>query len=877
MVRADGDALVMHVGERPIVVSGPKTIDLSTHGMNLGAMVGMLGQLLSGEALASLKELGAVEHALPSRGSDHFSVVAARSGDDIWIEIRRRREAPVATETAPVARAPVAIEPAPATSTDEPAPAASTDEPAPATSTDAPAVSAGEPAAGPIDEVSDTPLPAGPPVPAGLEADASAGHEPEAALADEPAASVSVEPDTAVAPEPIAAVEPEPVAAVEPKPAEAELSAAAESEAHVEGALEASAAAEIEAAAAAEGGASAAAEVEASAAAESEGLAIVEPEPDVAASPEAAATVSHEPLAVAESGPPTAVEPEPLATAEPEPAPLSQDVPVLQDITDAPAGLEHAAPEAELVVAAAEHADETPLAEAEVEPEPEPEPESEFEPEPESALEPQPEPVAVVAETVEEITPVEVATPAASADTTPETSSHEEVPAVPVMASAGVSAYPASTLTPGVPMDPARHLGSSAGGPPSRPVESPAPSTGASSGAGTENAVTPPPEGPVTRTVRIEVPPRAASSRAAGIDRLLRAADALGASELFLVSQARPYVRVGGNVRALQDEAPLLPADIESLIADVTPEPWRDAVRRGDPAEWLIELVDVGRVRCSTFRDYRGPGANFHFAFLRATTADDLQLNADTRLLATEPDGLVLVAGGPGSDVSAIVAAFVDILNHQRADYVIALEPQVRVQHVNREALVSQREVGHDPSRMAVAARAALRESPDVLVIEGIASGEVAQIAIEAATQDRLVIASIDAPSASAAVQRLVELVPAEQRKAARAHLARCFRGAVAQLLLRKTTGGRIAARELMIGTRAMARLIADGDLARLAESTDAGGAAALAPLADTVVEYVRSGLVDVREAVRKAPDTEDLIARLEAAGVNLHALDRWN
>ncbi len=107
MVRADGDALVMHVGERPIVVSGARTVDLSNHGMNLGAMVGMLGQLLSSDAQVSLKELGAVEHELPSREADRFSVVAARSGDDIWIEIRRRRDTTAATPVEePVERLP---------------------------------------------------------------------------------------------------------------------------------------------------------------------------------------------------------------------------------------------------------------------------------------------------------------------------------------------------------------------------------------------------------------------------------------------------------------------------------------------------------------------------------------------------------------------------------------------------------------------------------------------------------------------------------------------------------------------------------------------------------------------------------------------------
>ena len=133
-------------------------------------------------------------------------------------------------------------------------------------------------------------------------------------------------------------------------------------------------------------------------------------------------------------------------------------------------------------------------------------------------------------------------------------------------------------------------------------------------------------------------------------------------------------------------------------------------MRRGDPAEWLIELADIGRVRCSTFRDHRGPGANFHFAFLRATTADDLHLSEDVRRLATEPDGLVLVGGLASQDAAAIVAAFVGILNQQRADYVITLEPSIRVSHASQTALVSQREVGHDRARAVAAAARSVQE-----------------------------------------------------------------------------------------------------------------------------------------------------------------------
>jgi twitching motility protein PilT len=223
------------------------------------------------------------------------------------------------------------------------------------------------------------------------------------------------------------------------------------------------------------------------------------------------------------------------------------------------------------------------------------------------------------------------------------------------------------------------------------------------------------------------------------------------------------------------------------------------------------------------------------------------------------------------------VSAFVDLLNQQRADYIITLEPQVRVLHANRQALVSQREVGTEPVRAAAAARAALREQPDVLVLESLATSDLAQLAVEAAAQERLVIASIEAPSAPAAVQRFIELLPAEHRHHSREQLSRCFRGAVAQLVLRKATGGRVAARELLTSTRAVSRLLLEGDLARLADQLEAGGATGLTPLTDTLVDYVNSGMVDVREAVRKAPNADRLVDRLKASGADLSALERWS
>src|SRR5262245_38078261 len=111
IVRADGDALVMHVGERPYVVVGTQTINISTHGLNLDAMTGMLAQLLPADAQQQLEEFGAVEYKIPFESEDKFTIVAARGGDDIWIEIRRRRPQPVVAAAPPPPPAPPVEQP----------------------------------------------------------------------------------------------------------------------------------------------------------------------------------------------------------------------------------------------------------------------------------------------------------------------------------------------------------------------------------------------------------------------------------------------------------------------------------------------------------------------------------------------------------------------------------------------------------------------------------------------------------------------------------------------------------------------------------------------------------------------------------------------
>jgi twitching motility protein PilT len=836
IVRSDGDALVLHVGEKPYVVAATGTVELSRQGLGLGAMEGLLAQLLSADALRGLREMGAVEHELtsPAGGADRFTVVAARGGDDIWIEVRRhRRVRPTSTAVLDLPAA------APPLEADSDAAAASataevvtgseaeTVVPVPAAETAAPA------------DAVDLPAPL------------AAAHDTAPVAADVPTAE-DAEDSEAPAAEPVV-VEPEPeIAAATPVPAEPvaqvdEPVPVAEPAAVETPALEAAPVAVPDESPAADAAPPA---VE------------LEPEFNVVD----AWAIEHVPAIDFEQTLGQAAELPPLE--------ITVDVPVVA----APASFEAA-----LLAGAA-----PPVA-------PLPEP-VEISPE----IAPAPEPVAA---------PVEAAVPEFMPAAAPPPVAPPPVPAAPV-----VSAPPVSATMPDVPLVPE---------PPPAPPQAPAvepyaprydvPAAAVSPRAPMPRVDPTVSEPPVYRPIEPQptlpgLPPsyevdaavaargdapsdalpgvvlsltrdstRATSQssrghgRGGGIERLLRLAAARGASALYLTTQARPAVRVDGDIRLLEGEATLSSGDVEAAVLELAPEGARDK----ESAEWIRDLQDVGRVRITTFRDYRGPGALLRMISARATSAEQLGLVREIQALAMEPEGLVIVTGPRASGKSTLVSAYVDLINRQRNDYVITLEGQIRLVHESRGSLISQRELRGSAAEVVAAARAALRENPDVLIIEDLRSPDVLQVALDAAGSGLLVFASVTAASATAALERLVDLCPSEQRRTVRAALAEHLRGVVAQVLLRKAGGGRLAARELVLNTNAVAALVSDGQIAQLPRAIDSGRKLGMAPLNDALVAFVQSGAVDVREAYRKADDKVGLLGLLRREGIDTSFVER--
>lgn len=325
-------------------------------------------------------------------------------------------------------------------------------------------------------------------------------------------------------------------------------------------------------------------------------------------------------------------------------------------------------------------------------------------------------------------------------------------------------------------------------------------------------------------------------------DLLARAVDA-GASDLHLAAGQIPMLRLEGDLQRMNLPA-LVPADLAEGMAPLLAEHQRRQWAQGDEQDLALELPALGRFRLNLFRQLNGPGATFRLIPGRIATLDELDLGDVYQAVAQCTDGLVLVGGPTGSGKSSTLATLLDQLNRERALHIITLEDPIEVIHSSQRSLVNQREIGRHSGGFAQGLRSALRQDPDVIMIGELRDLETVRLALRAAETGHLVLATVHTRSAASSIDRLVEVFAAEEKPLVRAMLAESLRLVVAQVLVRRVGGGRVAAREVLVATPAVRNLVREGRMAQLCSVMQGGAAEGMRTMERAMRGLKEKGLI---------------------------------
>ncbi|MGM9452225.1 type IV pilus twitching motility protein PilT [Legionella bozemanae] len=325
-------------------------------------------------------------------------------------------------------------------------------------------------------------------------------------------------------------------------------------------------------------------------------------------------------------------------------------------------------------------------------------------------------------------------------------------------------------------------------------------------------------------------------------------------SDLHLSAGLPPMIRVDGDLRKIN-----LPAmehkEVIKIIYDVMNDRQRKEFEEFLETDFSFEITNLARFRVNVFNQLRGAAAVFRTIPSEILSMSDLELPAIFEEIASYPKGLVLITGPTGSGKSTTLAAMIDYINSSRYDHILTVEDPIEFVHQSKKCLLNQREVHRDTLNFNAALRSALREDPDVILVGELRDLETIRLAMTAAETGHLVFGTLHTNSATKTINRIIDVFPAEEKAMVRSMLSESLQAVVAQTLLKKSGGGRVAALEIMICTSAIRNLIREDKVAQMYSSIQTGQAKGMQTLDQHLTELVKKNIISSHTARDMALD----------------------
>ena len=371
----------------------------------------------------------------------------------------------------------------------------------------------------------------------------------------------------------------------------------------------------------------------------------------------------------------------------------------------------------------------------------------------------------------------------------------------------------------------------------------------------------------------------------------LRAAKSQGASDLHLVVSNPPVMRIHGSLKPLSEMPPLTADDIDRALDWLTQEKERADFHQTKELDFGCTIPDIGRMRCNAAKQQGTTTLAIRLLPQTIPTIDTLLLPQVCRDLALKRRGMLIVSGPTGSGKSTTLAAMINFLNSHETRRIVTIEDPVEYIYPNLKCTISQRELGTDTLSFAEALKHVLRQDPDVILVGEMRDEETAAAALSIAETGHLILTTGHAPSASQAIERVIDLFPPHERHLAQSRLASLIIGVLCQTLVPRSDGtGRVPAVEIMLATPAVRNLIRDGKIYQLPNLIHTHTREGMQLLDQALIALYQEKLINRDTVLAFCNDSEQVERRIASKGggqpdspadngivVNSDAADSWS
>ncbi len=347
------------------------------------------------------------------------------------------------------------------------------------------------------------------------------------------------------------------------------------------------------------------------------------------------------------------------------------------------------------------------------------------------------------------------------------------------------------------------------------------------------------------------------------MERILRLMSEKKASDVYLSAHSPALIKINGQCLPINTQ--LLPPDApRNLLAEVLPADKMAELEETGELNMGFSMAGIGRFRFSGMRQRGSIAAVIRFIPNQVPALDTLGVPMILGDLINEKRGLLLMVGATGAGKSTTLASMMDLRNESQSGHILTIEDPVEFLFKNKKSVVNQREIGVDTQSLGVALKNALRQAPDVILIGEIRDRETMSAAIAYAQSGHLCLATMHANNSYQALNRILSFYPVEVRQTMLGDLAAALKAIVSQRLLRSTTGGRVAAVEILLNTKLIAELIEKGDFSGIKEAMEKSMSEGSQSFEADIARLIVEGVVERKEGLANSDSPTNLMWRMQ-------------
>ena len=339
---------------------------------------------------------------------------------------------------------------------------------------------------------------------------------------------------------------------------------------------------------------------------------------------------------------------------------------------------------------------------------------------------------------------------------------------------------------------------------------------------------------------------------------LLRTQITYNASDLIIKFNSPPIMRIAGELRLL-DLPPLTKADIETGIVALLTKDQIAEYKRTHELDISYEMTGGERFRVNLFKQRGNLGGVFRLIPSKIPTLNELGFPPILKEIALRPRGLIVVTGPSGCGKTTTQAALINHRNENDTCHIVTVEDPIEFIHTNKQALITQREIGRDTHSFANALKFVLRQDPDVILVGEMRDLETISLAITAAETGHIVITTLHTSDAISTIDRIIDVFPPHQQNQVRMQISLNLLCVVSQNLFKRIDGkGRIAVYEVLNVIPSVRNLIREAKSHQISSILQTSHQQGMISFDACLATMVKKKIITREEAEKKAlnPDT---------------------